>query len=126
MTSQTARLTSSRRNFLRGLGLCAIAPRPAELQKVSPIPNTPPPKFWFGDRVSYLWSDDDNSIIQQSENGNVVGMIWHPLEKCWQYSVIWLDSTIKDYCPKYPIFDEHLSAEEDLRRAYSEGELCKH
>ena len=125
MTSQTARLTSSRRNFLFGLGgLCAIAPRPAELQKVSPVANAPLPKFWFSDLVSYVWLDEEKN--PQYEVGRVVGSVWNPLKKHWEYSVIWLASTfyIKSGTfavsgETYPSYDRELIYEDEIQQADS-------
>ncbi|CBN58285.1 MULTISPECIES: hypothetical protein [Kamptonema] len=90
----------------------------------SPIREAPSPKFWFGDRVSYLWPDEQDSSIQQSEDGEVVGVCWHPLDKQWQYSVIWLSSSLytKDF---YPYFDNRPVLEDELARLYSEGELAR-
>jgi len=112
----------NRRTLRKSFGL-AFVPK---VQNISPIPRVPKPKFWFGDRVSYCWFDDDDQQLKRSENGNIIGVCWHPLDKCWQYLVIWLDSTIDEkWQPEYPIFDERLLNETELQRHYLEAELCK-
>lgn len=128
MAFQTARLTSSRRFFLLGLGgLFAIAPRPAELQEVSPVPKAPLPKFWFGDLVSYVWLDEENN--PQDEFGRVVGPVWHPLKRHWEYAVVWLTSTryIGRYPgDTYPSYDHELIHEDKIQQVDLEVmKLCK-
>lgn len=105
----------SRRNILVGLtGLCAI---PLRTQNISPIPDAPPPKFWFGDRVSYHWVSDGGQ--QHSETGKVIGAFWHPIEKRWNYHVLWLNSTLdRKKAEPYPSFDEVPVLEKHL---YFEG-----
>ncbi len=115
-------MTVSRRNLLKGLSLAFIP----KVQNNSPVPNAPPPKFWFGDRVSYCWVDDDGN--SQDEFGQVTGLSWHPLRKHWEYSVLWLTSTVytgREPGSTYPSFDHELIYETEIERAYLGGELCK-
>lgn len=119
--------TITRRTLLKGLSL-AFVPK---VQNALPIPSAPKPKFWFGDRVSYIWIDDNGN--PQKEFGKVVGACWNPLKKHWEYSVIWLSSTLYTgknsglFCgggETYPSFDQELIYEEEIQRAYSEVKLC--
>jgi hypothetical protein len=95
--SQT--LAFSRRTLLTGLtGLCLVSrPQP---QRQSPLPDAPPPKFWFGDRViDRYWGEHPQDMtleIEIIERGTVVGLAWgkdfyyyDPTYQSWWYWVKW-------------------------------------
>lgn len=74
----------------------------------------PEPEFWFGDRVSFCWNDED-SEEPYSETGEVIGVVWNPRENYWEYSVTWLTSTIYP-SSNYPLYDGNF---------LTAGELCR-
>lgn len=79
---------------------------------VPPLTGRPLPEFWFGERVSFRWVDE-NTGQPHSESGVVVGAVWNHIDQEWQYMVTWLSSTI-DPDGNYPIFSEELVPEETL------------
>jgi hypothetical protein len=120
--SQT--LPFSRRTLLAGLtGLCLVArPQP---QRQSPLPDAPPPKFWFGDHVVWsIWCDHPDDPTYEIEffyHGTIVGLAYgknglyyKPTYECWWY-LIDLDLEPGEALtnPKLP---EHDLESEDLLR----------
>lgn len=107
--------TFCRREFFQKLA--AVALPSLVLSKpsvVPPLKGYPSPEFWFGDRVSFCWNDED-SEEPYSETGEVIGVVWNPRENYWEYSVTWLSSTVYPM-DNYPIYDGSFS---------TAGELCK-
>jgi hypothetical protein len=92
-----ARLKTSRRSFLTGLTGLYLIPQPKS-QERSPLPDAPPPKFWFGDRVTWRWwvedPNDRDFEIEVVETGTVIGLArgqnqyyWDKVYKSWWYWV---------------------------------------
>lgn len=101
----------SRRQFLISLCAPAIAAKfPAKSE--SPLPGICKPEFWFGDRVSFCWNDEDTEQ-PYSETGEVIGVAWNPRENYWEYSVTWLSSTVYP-SSNYPLFDANFLTAEEL------------
>ncbi|MEG3923094.1 hypothetical protein QUA07_28865 [Microcoleus sp. T3_A4] len=65
--------------------------------------DTPKPEFWFGDAVTFCWTDE-NTGTEYLERGEVCGVAWNQPENCWEYIVTWLSSTAYP-ASDYPIFD---------------------
>ncbi len=77
-----------------------------------PLKDFPVPEFWFGDRVSFCWNDEDTEQ-PYSETGQVIGVTYDPRENKWEYAVIWLSSTTYSQ-DDYPIFDGNFVTAEEL------------
>ena len=105
-------LTFSRRTLLTGLtGLCLVGLRQPKRQ--SPLPDVPPPKFWFGDRIiDHYWGEDPHDRTQEIEiieRGTVVGLAWgkdyycgNPTHQSWWYIVKWDSEAENDaMCPHW-------------------------
>jgi hypothetical protein len=92
--------TFARRNFLRGLA-SAVLPFISQPQPVIPFGNCKP-EFSIGDKVQSFWEAEPG--VFRSENGEVVGICWHPTKRQWEYLIIWAGCN----------FDEYLTGSEDL------------
>jgi hypothetical protein len=92
--------TFRRRNFLQGLA-SAVLPFISQSQPVTPFGNCKP-KFSIGDKVQSFWESEPGAF--RSENGEVVGICWHPTKRQWEYLIIWAGCN----------FDESLTGSEDL------------
>jgi hypothetical protein len=94
-----------RRNFLQGLA-SVILP-----SLVPPKPAIPSfgcnPEFSIGDKIRAFWVDEFQE--KRSENGQVVGICWHPKKRHWEYLVLWDSSH----------FDEELTDAEGLELNYA-------
>jgi hypothetical protein len=102
----------SRRKLFQKLASAALlffVPRPQSFCQA------PKPEFWFGDSVSFCWTDE-KSGQHHSETGEIVGVVWNDADKLWEYMVTWLSSTAYPQS-NYPIFDGNLVSPEVL---------CKH
>ncbi len=109
---------------LLAIGAALLLP---QSQSLSPVPESkrrsqlfafteaPEPEFWFGDRVSFFWDDEDTEQPSYSETGEVIGVVWNPRENYWEYSVTWLSSTVYPM-DNYPIYDGSF---------VTAGEVCK-
>jgi len=93
--------TFSRRNFLRGLA-SAILPFISQPQPVLSAFGRCKPKFSIGDGVRASWEAEPG--VFWSEDGEVVGICWHPTKRRWEYLIIWAECS----------FDEYLTGSEDL------------
>jgi hypothetical protein len=94
-----------RRNFLQGL---ASAILPFISQPVTPTFGRCRPEFSIGDKIRAFWVDEFQE--KRSENGQVVGICWHPKKRHWEYLVVW-DSSSR--------FDEELTDAEGLELHYA-------
>ena len=78
--------------------------------------DVPKPDFWFGDAVTFYWTDEEeNNGLPYSESGEVVGVAWNQPERQWEYIIVWLSSSVHD-ATHYPIFEGN---------SVTAGELCK-
>jgi hypothetical protein len=66
------------------------------------------PDFSIGDRIRAFWVDEFQE--KRSENGQVVGVCWHPKKRHWEYLVVWESSSR---------FDEELTDAEGLELHYA-------
>jgi hypothetical protein len=92
--------TFCRRNFLQGLA-SAILPFISQPQPVTPTFGRCKPEFSIGDKIRTSWEADG---VSRSENGEVVGICWHPTKRQWEYLIIWAGCN----------FDEYLTSSQDL------------
>jgi hypothetical protein len=108
-------LTFSRRELFQKVAAVAlpfaVLPKPSV---VPPLKNRPVPDFWFGDRVSFCWVDEETKELN-SETGEIVGAVWDSREDSWEYAVNWLSSTTYS-ADSYPIYDGGF---------LTAGEICK-
>jgi hypothetical protein len=99
-SGRSQHFTFSRRNFLQGLAL-AILPFISQPQPVTPFGNCKP-EFSIGDKVQSSWESEPG--VFRSENGEIVGICWHPTKRRWEYLIIWAGCK----------FDEYLTGSEGL------------
>jgi hypothetical protein len=98
--------TFDRRNFLQGLAsvvLPSLACRPQPLTLFRHCK----PKFTIGNKVCTSAVYETGELW--SEQGEVVGLCWHPKNQQWEYLVFWDDK----------VFDEQLTSSEDLEAHYA-------
>ncbi|PHX53148.1 hypothetical protein CP500_023055 [Tychonema bourrellyi FEM_GT703] len=100
----------NRRQFLMSLCIPAIAKFPTKSE--SPLPGVCQPEFWFGELVDFCWIDEISGQ-SHSERGQVIGVVWNPTEKEWEYRITWLSSTAYPG-DDYPICDDNLVSAEVL------------
>ena len=93
--------TFPRRNFLQGLASFVLSSllRP---QPVLTASESCKPDFSIGDKVQLSWEAEPG--VFQTENGEVVGICWHPVNQQWEYLIIWAGCN----------FDEYLTSSRDL------------
>jgi hypothetical protein len=104
--SQHFTFSRSRRNLLQGIA-SVILPIISRPQAVTPF-GLCRPKFSIGDKVRTFWVNEFQE--KRSENGQVVGVCWHPKKRHWEYLVVW-DSSSR--------FDEELTDAEGLELHYA-------
>jgi hypothetical protein len=92
----------------------SFSPELKRRSQIFSFTEAPEPEFWFGDRVSFCWNDEDTEQ-PYSETGEVIGVVWNPRENYWEYSVTWLSSTVYP-SSNYPLYDGNF---------LTGGELCK-
>ena len=92
--------TFARRNFLQGLA-SFVLPSLLRPQPVTPFGKCRP-EFSIGDKVESFWEAEPG--VFRSENGEVVGICWHPTKRQWEYLIIWAGCN----------FDEYLTSSQDL------------
>ena len=90
-----------RRNFLQGLA-SAILPFVSQSQPVFTAFGRCKPEFSIGDKVQSFWEAEPG--VFRSENGEVVGICWHPTKRQWEYLIIWAGCN----------FDGYLTSSQDL------------
>lgn len=95
----------SRRQFLASMFAPAIA-KPTKTAVKPPLPGTPKPEFWFGEKVEFCWTDE-TSGKHHTESGEIVGANWNHPEAQWEYQITWHSSTAYP-SSEYPIFDGNL------------------
>ena len=116
--------TITRRQFLSMFSLAGIpsaiaawiVQQPESIEPARQIPARFPgrPEYWFGDVIRYPWYSADENRIHW-ETGEVTGVIWHPEEKQWLYTVNWTNSTSDKTGFTYPSFDEHFTDSGDFK-----------
>jgi len=89
--------TFPRRNFLRGLAV-ALLPSLIHPQPLTHLGHCRP-KFCIGNKVCTSWVDETTGEFR-SEQGEILGLCWHPKEQQWEYLVLWRNK----------IFDEQLTS----------------
>jgi hypothetical protein len=45
------------------------------------------PKFSIGDKICTSWEAEAG--VFRSENGEIVGVCWHPVKQHWEYLIVW-------------------------------------
>jgi hypothetical protein len=96
--------TFCRRNFLQGLASVVLPSLVLGPQPVAPVSRGRSlPEFSIGDKIRTSWEAETG--VFRSENGEVVGVCWHPKKRHWEYLVVWESSSC---------FDEELTDAEGL------------
>ena len=96
--------TFPRRNFLQGLA-SAILPFISQPRPVTPTFGRCRPEFSIGDKIRTSWEVDG---VSRSENGEIVGVCWHPVKQHWEYLIVWGGI----------FFDEYLTEADGLELNY--------
>jgi hypothetical protein len=86
--------TFSRRNFLRGLASAVLPFFISRPQSLTPF-GCGKPEFSIGDGVRASWEDEPG--VFGSEDGEVVGICWHPTKRRWEYLIIWAGCSFDEY-----------------------------
>jgi hypothetical protein len=98
---RSQQFTFARRNFLQGL-VSAILPFISQPQPAISAFGRCRPEFSIGDKVQSSWEAEPG--VFRSENGEIVGICWHPTKRQWEYLIIWAGCN----------FDEYLTSSRDL------------
>jgi len=86
--------TFPRRNFLQGLA-SFVLPSLLRPQPVLTASESCKPEFSIGDKVQSSWEAEPG--VFRSENGEVVGICWHPTKRQWEYLIIWAGCNFDEY-----------------------------
>jgi hypothetical protein len=105
-SGRSQHFTLSRRNFLQKLAAVVLPSITSHSQPDTLAFRRCSPKFSIGDRIRTSWESETG--VSRSENGEVVGICWHPTKHQWEYLIVW-DG----------IFDEYLTEADDLERSYA-------
>jgi hypothetical protein len=87
--------TFARRNFLQGLASFVLPSLVRPQPVTSASRGRSLPKFSIGDKIRTSWEAEAG--VFRSENGEVVGICWHPTKRQWEYLVVWAGSKFDDY-----------------------------
>ncbi len=99
--------TFCRRNFLQGLASVVLPSLVLRPQPVAPVSRERSlPEFSIGDKIRTSWEAETG--VFRSENGEVVGLCWHPTKHQWEYLVVWGGV----------FFDEYLTEADGLELNY--------
>jgi hypothetical protein len=87
-----------------------------EINRELPYPQ--PPKFWFGEKVTYVcsWSTAEDIVDCYWSEGSVTGINWNPEKLHWQYLVYWEENSDDSSLLGYNN-DQLLISERDLQVA---------
>ncbi|MEG4521131.1 MULTISPECIES: hypothetical protein [unclassified Microcoleus] len=106
LDAQMSRDLLSRRGFHSRM--VAAAASLTTLRTVTIPSKYPAPSFAIGDTVADTWIDE--SEVDHTEVGEIVGICWHPINQRWEYHINWLSGKGPDNL--YPCFDGHLTSHE--------------
>jgi hypothetical protein len=105
-SGRSQEFTFSRRNFLQKLAAAVLPSITSHSQPATLAFRRSLPEFSIGDKVCNSWKDETGA--SRSENGEIVGICWHPTKHQWEYLISW-DG----------IFDEYLTEADGLERSYA-------
>lgn len=98
--------TLSRRSFLQKLAAVVSPSLTSPSQSATLAFGRSLPEFNMGDWVRASWESETGAY--RSENGEIVGICWHPTKHQWEYLIVWNG-----------IFDEYLTEADGLERSYA-------